>query len=413
MTPTRLASTLAVVTAVTYAAGEILLLTADSAVGAHDDESPLVSLAFTLMVLVFVAVGAVVAARLPSNPIGWLFCAAGLFLALTSVTYGYAAVALDEPGRLPGGLAAAWVSSWSWAPAVLAVPCLLFLLFPDGRPLGDRWRWVVPLVAIGVTCLVTGSALAPGKMTDTPAPEVDNPLGIAYPTLADGLQVVGWMTCLVCLILAAWSLVLRFRRSQGEERQQLKWFVWSAGLLPALLVTGIVVDSAGGDTGGDYVNVMLALFLTAVPLAAGLAILRYRLYDIDLVINRTLVYGALTATLVTTYLGLVLVFRLLLLPVTGESQLAVAGSTLAVATLFRPLRTRVQSVVDRRFYRSRYDTVRTLEEFSLRLRDELNLETLNSDLRRVVTETMRPTHVSLWLRRSGEPAVSRRVGSAP
>jgi len=412
MTPARLAPTLAVVTAVTYAAGEILLLTADSTGGAYD-ESPLVSLAFSLMVLVFVAVGAVVAARLPSNPIGWLFCAAGLFLALTSVTYGYAAVALDGPGRLPGGLAAAWVSSWSWTPAVLAVPCLLFLLFPDGRPLGDRWRWVVPLLAIGVTCLVTGSALAPGKMTDTPAHEDNNPLGVADPALVDGLLVVGWATCLVCVILAAWSLVLRLRRSQGGERQQLKWFVWSAGLLPAFLVTGIVVSSIGGDTGGEYVDVMLALFLTAVPLAAGLAILRYRLYDIDLVINRTLVYGALTATLVTTYLGLVLVFRLLLLPVTGESQLAVAGSTLAVATLFRPLRTRVQSVVDRRFYRSRYDTVRTLEEFSLRLRDELNLETLNSDLRRVVTETMRPTHVSLWLRRSGEPAVSRRVGSAP
>ncbi|MDF2967022.1 MAG: putative two-component system sensor kinase [Nocardioidaceae bacterium] len=402
MTSARLALTLAVVSAVTYAAGEILFLTSSSSLGASADESPLVSLAFSVMVLVFVTVGAVVSARLPANPIGWLFCAAGLLLGVTSVTYGYAAIALDGRGRLPpGGLAAAWVSSWSWAPALLAVPCLLFLLFPDGRPLSDRWRWVVPLLAIGVTCLVTGSALAPGKMTDTPAPEVDNPLGIADPTLADGLQVVGWATCLVCVILAAWSLVLRFRRSQGVERQQLKWFVWSAGLLPAFLVTAMVVDSTGGDTGGDYVNVMLALFLAAVPLAAGLAILRYRLYDIDLVINRTLVYGALTATLVVTYLGLVLVFRLLLSPVTGESELAVAGSTLAVAALFRPLRARVQSVVDRRFYRSRYDTARTLEGFSQRLRTELDLETLDSDLRRVVTETMRPAHVSLWLRRSG------------
>lgn len=399
MTALRLALILAVVTAVSYAAGEILLLT--SAVGAYDDESPLVSLAFSLMMLVFVAVGAVVAARLPSNPIGWLFLAAGLILALTSVTYGYAAVALDGPGRLPGGLAAAWVSSWSWAPALLAAPSLLFLLFPDGRPLSDRWRWMVPLLAIGLTCLVTGSAFAPGGMTDTPVPEVDNPLGVADPALADGLQVVGWAISLICVILAAWSLVLRFRRSQGEERQQLKWFVWSAGLLPAFLVTGIVVSSIGGDTGGDYVNVMLALFLAAVPLAAGLAMLRYRLYDIDLVINRTLVYGALTATLVVTYLGLVLVFRLLLNPLTGESELAVAGSTLAVATLFRPLRTRVQAVVDRRFYRSRYDTARTLESFSLRLRDELDLETLGSDLRGVVHDTMQPDSVSLWLRSPG------------
>lgn len=401
MTAARLALLLAVVTAVTYVAGEAMLLTAGSTASAYDDESPLVSLAFSLMVLVFVAVGATVAARLPSNPIGWLFLAAGLFLALTSVTYGYAAVALGGHGRMPGGLAAAWVSSWSWAPAVLAVPSLLFLLFPDGHPLSDRWRWVVPLLAIGLTCVVTGSALAPGEMTDTPAIGVDNPLGIADPALVDGLLVVGWATCLVCVILAAWSLVLRLRRSQGEERQQLKWFVWSAGLLPAFLVTGIIVSSIGGDTGGDYVNLMLALFLTAVPLAAGLAILRYRLYDIDLVINRTLVYSALTATLVVTYLGLVLVFRLLLNPVTGESELAVAGSTLAVATLFRPLRTRVQAVVDRRFYRSRYDTVRTLEGFSLRLRDELDLETLGTDLRGVVHETMQPLHVSLWLRSPG------------
>ena len=400
MTAPRLAVVLAVGTAATFAAGEMVLRSMGStASGTAADPWP-VALAFSTLVLAFLVVGGVVVAQLPANPVGWLFCAAGLFIGLTSVTWAYATLAEDVPGGLPGHVAAAWVASWSWEPAVLAVPTLLFLLFPDGSPPTRRWRWVVPLVAVGLTCVLVGSAFASGAMTNSPSPRTVNPVGFADPGIAAVLQGVGAAACAVGLILAVCSLVLRFRRSRGERRQQLKWFVWSPALVPVFLMTETVVVALGGDAVVPYGDAAFALCLTAVPLAAGAAILRYRLYDIDLVIKRTLVYGSVTTLLLGTYLGLVLVLRVALNPITGESDLAVAGSTLAVAGLFRPLRSRIQRVVDRRFFRSRYDATQTVERFAGRLREELDLEALGTDLRGVVRDTMQPAHVSLWLRGS-------------
>ena len=398
MTARGLAVTLAVGMATSFAVGEVVLRSAGSGSGWSETDPWPVTLGFNAMVLAYLLVGAVVVSRLPWNPVGWLFITAGFWVGLTSVTWAYATFATAEPGGLPGGVVAAWVTSWSWEPAVLAVPALLFLLFPDGGPPTRRWRWVVPLVVVGLAFALAGTAFARGAMTGSALPRTANPFGFADPGTAAVLVGVGMTACLVGLVLAVCSFVLRFRRSRGERRQQLKWFAWSPVLVPVFLASEVVVDTFGDPAVVPYMDLAFALCLTAVPLAAGTAILRYRLYDIDLVIKRTLVYGSLTATLVATYLLLVLALRLLVDPLTGESDLAVGVSTLAVAALFRPVRARIQAVVDRRFFRSRYDAVRTVEGFAGRLRDELDLESLGADLRGVVRDTMQPVHVSLWLR---------------
>jgi len=228
-------------------------------------------------------------------------------------------------------------------------------------------------------------------MPDAAVKGTVNPLGIegAGPLL-DTVAAVAGASALLSLLLATVSLVLRFRRSRGVERLQVKWFAFAAALFVVACAFGFFVFSQNDVVFG----LVIVGSFAAIPLAAGLAILRYRLYDIDVVINRALVYGALTATLGATYLALVLLVGLAV----GHSGFAVAVSTLAVAALFRPLRTRIQGAVDRRFYRRRYDAARTLEAFGSRLRDELDLEALGADLRSVVRETVQPAHVSLWLR---------------
>lgn len=379
-----------------YVLGEVLLAAAGPAV----DESPVVSVAFIAMALVYLAVGGTVVTRLPANPVGWLFCGAALFLGLTSLTYGYAALALDAAtGEGPrAAVLAAWTTSWSWTPPLLGVPVLLFLLFPDGRLLGPRWRWVVGAAVVGLACVLAGTALAAGGLDNSPVPRADNPVGVLSRGTADAVTLTGFVLGLGALVLAGTSLLLRLRRSRGVERQQLKWLMWSAGLLPLYLAVGLVRWVTGDGSGGALAEVLLAACLTVVPLAVGAAILRYRLYDIDLVIHRTLVYGGLTATLAAAYLTSVLVLRVALDPVTGGSDLAVATSTLVVAALFRPLRARIQSAVDRRFYRARYDAAVTLDTFATHLRDELDLQSLEHELRRIVLDTVHPTEVTLWLK---------------
>jgi hypothetical protein len=367
------------------------------------DDPVLVSVAFTAMTLVYLGVGGLVATRLPRNPVGWLLAATGFFIALTSVTYGYAEATLEhvsgEGPRLE--VAAAWITSWSWVPPLLGAPPLLFLLFPDGRPPSPTWRPVAWVTAAGLVCVLTGSALAEGGLGNSPNPATQNPLGILPGDLADGITTFGFVLSIVSLVLAGASLVVRLRRARGIERQQLKWLMWSACPLPVFLATGLVRLAIDSSSAGPVAEIVLVACLTVVPLAIGVAVLRYRLYDIDLVINRTLVYGLLTAMLAAAYLISVLVLRLALDPLTGSSDLAVAASTLAVAAVFRPLRTRVQATVDRRFYRARYDAARTLDSFATHLRDELDLATLQHDLRRVVLDTVHPTDVSVWLREAG------------
>ncbi len=341
------------------------------------------------LLVVFSAVGVLVVSRQPRNPIGWIFCAAALSGGLSTLAHGYARYWMDGNGARPLGEAAAAYANAAWAPGVLVPATFLVLLFPDGRLLSRRWRWVARGAAVGITCLFLGELTQAGELDDFPG--LENAYGIDHP-LHEVIEG-GSVLVAVALIASPISLYLRLRRSVGQERQQIKWLVWAGALAGATVLTG---STLGYEYAGETVsNVTILLSILALPAATGVAILRYRLYDIDIVINRTLVYGALTIALGTTYLGLVLLAGLAV----GQSDLAIAASTLAVAALFRPLRARIQAGVDRRFYRRRYDAVRTLEAFGGRLRDELDLEALGNDLRGVVRESVQPAHVSLWLQR--------------
>jgi hypothetical protein len=353
------------------------------------------SLSFAVMIVAFAALGALVAARRPDNPIGWILCTSPLCLAFTELARNwYVHTLFADPGSLPlaGGLM--WAANWAWIPGFMPLLTLLLLLFPDGSVLSPRWRPVGWLAALAMGLLIVGYAFAPGPLEDYP--RVENPIGIDG-AAADALEVfqgVGFPFFALAAIGSMASLVFRFRHARGVERQQLKWMAAAAALVVVAWLLNAFVDQVVGSD----ISVILPLTLLALPAAAAIAILRYRLYDLGLVVNRALVYGVLSATLAGAYIGIVLLLQLALEPLTSDSGLAIAGSTLAVAALFRPLRARVQELVDRRFYRRRYDAARTVERFSTRLRDEVELEALSDELRGVVRETVQPAHVSLWLR---------------
>ena len=341
-----------------------------------------------IFLLAFATVGALVASRRPRNPIGWLLLASAAAYAIGG------AVASESEDGGTGALdaTAAWVGAWIWFIAIVPVATFGLLLFPAGRLPSRRWRPAAWLAGAGLASVIAGAALAPGRFPNTP---VSNPVGIrgAGPAL-DVLATAGGIALVLAVLAALASLRARYRAAAPEERQQLKWLGYSGALLAAGLAVVIPVEAIMGAKVADFTNAVITLAVATVPVAMGIAILRHRLYDIDLVIRRTLVYGALTATLAGAYLGLVLLAGLAL----GDSGLAVAASTLAVAALARPARARIQAAVDRRFYRRRYDASQTLEAFGARLRDELDLEALGADLRGVVRETVQPAHVSLWLR---------------
>lgn len=342
-------------------------------------------------------VGAIVSSRQPGNPVGWLLLAIAIAISLSVCLNLYAV-----SGPHPGYVAVAWVAGWMFYVWLALVVGFLPLIFPDGRLLSPRWRPVWWFVLVSTVVGIVAVAFKPGHLAVN-APIV-NPLGVHGPvgSVLAVLEQLSTVALVLTILLAGTSLALRFRRARGGERQQLKWFAYAvlltiAGFLLAAL--GQVLPTQIGDPVGSVGwTVFLATCILGIPVATGTAILRHRLFDIDLVINRTLVYGALTASLVVTYVGSVLVLRLLLNPFTGESQLSVAGSTLAVAAVFRPARTYIQAGVDRRFYRRRYDAARTLDDFAGRLAHELDLDAVGADLRAVASQTVQPAHVSLWLR---------------
>jgi hypothetical protein len=339
-------------------------------------------------------VGALIAGRRPQHPIGWLLLASGLLVGTAQFAGQYAYYTLvTRPGSLPWGQAMLWLAGWP-NNAGYGLVVFLLLLFPTGRLLSPRWRPVAGFATAVYVANVVGYAFAPGPQVFGP---LANPLGIeAFADLALIAQAVATALGLLAAVAAVASLVLRLRRARGVERLQLKWFCYAAALFPVAVVVAIVFPSLG-STRIDGLIVSSALL--ALPVSIGIAVLRYRLYDIDRLINRTLVYGLLTALLAVVYAGTVLVLGQLFGGVAGNPpSWAVAGATLAVAALFQPARGRIQAVVDRRFNRRTYNATLTVEAFSARLRDAVDLDMLSVELLAVVEQTMQPTQASLWLR---------------
>jgi hypothetical protein len=353
------------------------------------------SFGFAFMITAFAGLGALLASRRPGNPIGWILVLSPTFLGFTQFARDwYLHTQYADPGSLPEAALMAWAANWGWVIGFVPLLTLLLVLFPDGHPPSRRWRPVVWLGGLAITLLVLGYALAPGRLEDYP--RIDNPLGVGSgdETVFELAMALGFAGFSLAAIGSMASLAVRYRRSHGVERQQLKWMAAAAVFVVVAWLLSAVFDQLLGID----ISLLILISLLALPAAATLSVLRYRLYDLDLVVNRTLVYGALTATLAASYLGLVLLFQAALDPLTQESDLAIAASTLAVAALFRPARGRIQALVDRRFYRRRYDTARTVEAFGARVRDEVELDSLSEALRGVTRETMQPAHLSLWLR---------------
>ena len=351
-------------------------------------------MAESLAGLAFGVMGGLLASRVRANAIGWIFCAAGISLTLGLFAVQYADYGLFAASpRFPGGRLAVLLEDVVTPPTFGLVGVAL-LLFPDGTLPSRRWRPALWLCTLGIGAVMTGYLLRPGG-GDEPFESVSNPLGVRGAFgLTDALSGLGWLGMGVGVALAALAMVRRLRRSHGLERQQLKWIALAAAVVGLIVVVDEVSYFAGLESVDTIRDALLGLGLATFPVAAGIAILRHRLYDIDVVINRALVYGALTAALAGTYLASVLLLQVVL---PERSSLATAVSTLAVAALFRPARARIQATVDKRFFRRRYDAAQTLAAFGARMRDEMALEAMSAQLHDVVRETMQPAGVTLWL----------------
>jgi hypothetical protein len=389
---TRVAWSMLAVFALGYGAAPLSLA------NGNFQRDPGLNLALVLAFTAFMVVGAVIVVHRPGNAVGWIFSAIGLLSSTGVLAMEYAEYAyVTRPGWLPGAALAAWFQWW-WLPLLALVFVFTLLLFPDGRLLSARWRPVAVVAAVAIGAVIVLAALQPSLRLQNEDYTVRNPLGVAgVPHPEEGaLGAALFGLFLACTIAAVASVVLRFRRSRGVERQQLKWFTYAAALMVvSFLLTEFLVPQ------GEVNDALFGAGIALVPIAAGIAILRHRLYDIDRLINRTLVYGLLTALLGLGYAGVVLLLGQLFGGVTDQPpSWAVAGATLAVAALFQPARRRIQAVVDRRFNRRKYNAAKTVEAFSRRLREEVDLDALTAELLAVVDQAMQPTKASLWLRPS-------------
>jgi uncharacterized membrane protein YhdT len=364
----------------------------------------------TLTAISYAPVGALIASRHPENPVGWLLCLYGFVISLSYFSAEYAIYALlAQPDSLPAGEAMAWVFSWM-LPLVIGFSTLSYLLFPTGRLPSRRWRWAVWLTVAFIVVGVLLGAFSSGPLSDLGP--IQNPLGIVG--LADIYSAILYTTFSVLLVAVISSVFVRLRRAGGVEHQQIKWFAYAVAanaiaVVVAYVIPGLIETPLWFERVGFALN---NIVIPAIPIAIGIAILRYRLYDIDLLINRTLVYGSLTLMLALVYFGGVTATQAVFTALTGQEQqpqLAIVISTLVIAALFTPLRRRIQSFIDRSFYRSKYDARKTLEALSAKLRDETDLEALSVDLVGAVRETMQPAHVSLWLRPDPKQRDKRRA----
>jgi hypothetical protein len=346
-------------------------------------------LLFQLLPLPFAAVGALIATRRPGHRIGWLLLVGSLAIASAQLTWSYVIYSVSARAPLPGSAVVGWIGNWIPWPA-LAAFALLLLLFPDGRLPSPRWRPVAWAMVAWCAVIMVFLALYPGLIS---TPELDNPIGLSGKAeeamrRLQASPIIPLVTIPLFLASASAPLV-RFRHARAEQRQQLKWFAYAVGLL------GVVVFLPGSLLPGwaeDLSGILAVVALWGIAAAIGIAVLRYRLYDIDRIINRTLVYGLLTAVLGGGYAGAVLVLGQLFGGVTSDPpSWVVAGATLAVAALFRPARHRIQQAVDLRFNRAKYNAAQTVQAFSTRLRDQIDLDTLSTELLAVVDQTMEPT----------------------
>jgi hypothetical protein len=368
--------------------------------------------------LAFPLVGALIASRRPHNPIGWICLADGfLWMFLSMIDY-YGVYGLAKPDSVPFPVVIYALGQWLWVPTLGLLSIYLVLLFPDGRLPSMRWRPLAWFSGAVIVLVSVTQGLIPGPVPDFGG--VRNPFGLEGQPWIEDLSNAIFVPFLLCILASVVSLVLRYRRSGGEVRQQIKWIAFAVSFLGLAFVSVMAISlihfffapetwERTTDTPPLWLELLFYVMLLSfggVPIAVGFAVLKYRLYDIDVVINRTLVYGALTATLALIYFGGVATVQMIFRALTSQEQqpqLAIVVSTLVIAALFNPLRRRIQGFIDRRFYRRKYDVRKTLETFSARLRDETDLEALNNELVGVVRETMQPAHVSLWLRPDPSP----------
>jgi hypothetical protein len=370
--------------------------------------------------LAFPTVGTLIASRRPNNPIGWICLASGIFWVLLFLGGPYGVYGLVvNPGSVPLPAQIGAGTAWLFLPAGGLVGIYLPLLFPDGRLPSRRWRPLAWFAGALILLVSAATMLAPGPVPNL-GEGVPNPFGLeGQPWLADAAIVLRPLFFL-CFLASALSLIVRYRRSGGEEREQIKWLAFAASLV-GLLLMSITVSTlifVPGTFTGTERPLWLALLQDAVvisgagiPVAIGFAVLKYRLYDIEVIINRTLVYGLLTATLALFYFGSVTALQSLFSLLTGQGNtLAIVVSTLAIAALFNRLRRRIQSFIDRRFYRRKYDARKILEEFGTKLRDQTDLEKLCEDLGEVVDETMQPAHLSVILRSEAPSTTTKEQG---
>jgi hypothetical protein len=358
--------------------------------------SKVIEVGFPIGALTLVGTGVLIASRQPTHPVAWCFLLLGLgaeiFVALQGYgLYGTATV----PGAVIGAGTALWAATWFWSIPASALTVAI-LLFPDGRLLSRRWRPAIWATIIAIALNSAGDALrVPLAQPDL---RIESPIGTPLPAESlIWLSYVGTSLWVGAMLTAGTSLVVRFRRARGIERQQLKWFAYATAIaLVALVISSV---SYGLREIAPFITALSAISVLLIPVSAAAAILRYRLYDIDVVIERTLVYGVVTATLGATYVATVVVLQGLLRPLTEGSEIAVALSTLLVVALFHPIRRRAQDAVDRRFYRARYDAARTVDAFVVRLRNDVELDSVRADLLEVVNSTIHPAHASVWLRR--------------
>ena len=361
--------------------------------------------------LAFPTVGALIISQRPKNTVGWIFCAIGLGTAATSFIAGYVqhALAVHADTQLATGLIDV-VGNVVWT-LNLGLGSLLLFLFPDGKLPSHRWR---PVFWLDVACIAAVSAangLQPGPLEANR--RVINPIGItSAATLLASVIAIGQALFVLLVLAAIASVIVRYRRAEGIQRQQIKWFAYGTALMALIFVATVFLASAltpsGQDPSSSLISTLgFSLGFLMLPIGAGIGVLRYRLYDIDILINRTLVYGSLTAVLAAVYFGVVIGLQSLTTAITGQTNtppVIIVASTLLIAALFNPLRRRLQTAIDHRFYRRKYDATRTLETFAATLRSEVELSALQTHLTDVVEHTMQPTHISLWLRTRGREA---------